>query len=59
MVDPCTIVLVVASPLVFIENFPCHNQRKKFLPLKRWKPLRPNLTKPSLKFGSLYISAVF
>ncbi len=42
----------------FIENFPCQNQCKKFLPLKRWKPLRPNLAKPSLNVWSVSISTV-
>ncbi len=42
----------------FIENFPCQNQCKKFLPLKRWKPLRPNLAKPSFKVWSVFISPV-
>ncbi len=42
----------------FIENFPCQNQFKKILPLKRWKPLRPNLAKPLLNVWSVSISTV-
>jgi hypothetical protein len=49
------IIIIADSPFVIIENFLCQNQWKKFLPLKRWKPPRPNPPKLSLKIESVTI----